>query len=292
MRASHRPSAMGRRPCRGAMASELALLVLFVYVPLMVGAMYVAWLAMARERVHEANHYAVHKAGDQSELAVERGGVSREFFREFAGEVTVRERAGDEPEVPAPREIRDLFEEYARSFDWRKEVWHRDTPQQPRAWGGFTLGGGGVSYDEQVQPGRPPRDPWLEIQEGTSYAHAFEAREVEQLGLLDDEIPEGLGEHMVDYLKRQEAQALYRHRWIHDRRPLVAGRHDERGWNLQVPAADVSSRDLWRPEAATRGTKVRMARDQMPPGAWVRSRLGCPSGFPGYEPDSDFMHPK
>ncbi len=292
MRAFDRQSEIGKRRRRGAVATELALLVPFVYLPLILGAIYVAWLAAARGRVHEANHYAVHKAGDQRELAAERGSVSQEFFREFPGEVIVFEAAADDPEVPGPREVRDLFEEYVRSYSWRREIWHRDAPPQPRAWGGFTLGGGGVTYQQRVEPGRPPRDPWLEVQEGTAYAHKSKAREVEQLGLLDDEIPEGLTEHMSDYMWRRQAQAIYRHRWLHDRDPVVAGAKGERAWNAQVPARDVVSRDVWQPEAAIRGSKVRQARDQLPPGAWVRSRLGCPSGLPGYELDSDFMHPK
>jgi hypothetical protein len=288
----NRQSATGSRKCSGAVATELALLVVFVYLPLVIGAMYVAWMALARGRVHEANHYALHRSGDQSETATERGVVSEEFFREFTGSVTVREGTADDPQVPGPREIRDLFEEYARQYYWTETIIHRHVPQPPRAWGGFTLGGGGVTYEERVEPGCPPREPTIEIRDGWAYAHKRQAREVEQLGLLQDEIPERLTDHMAGFMRRWRTQAIYRHSWAHDADPIVAGRQGERAWNLQVPAPDVSGRDAWSPEGSTRGSKVRQARDTIPPGAWVRSLLQCPSEFPPPEPDTDFMHPK
>ena len=299
----NRKSQIANRKSSGAVATELSLLVVFVYLPLVIGSMYIAWLALARGRVHEANHFALHQQGNQSELSVERGRIANEFFEGFTGDVIVVEGAADAPEVPMPGEVRDLFEEYVRQYHWRRErVIQAPAPSQPRpprAWGGFTLGGGGVSYEEHVDPGvtyppaTPPPEPRIVIEEGSAYAHASKAREVMALGLLDDDIPEHLTRHMVDFMGRHRTQAVYRHRWLHDRDPVVAGSGGRRKeWLLQVPAPEVKAHDEWSPEGATRGTKVRQSREYSPPGADMRSLLQCPVSFPGYETDVDFMHPK
>ena len=83
----------------------------------------------------------------------------------------------------------------------------------------------------------------------------------------------------------------FAHHAVSDRDPVVAGGRRQQ-WLLQVPAPGVKARDEWSPEGATRGTKVRQARDYSPPGADMRSLLQCPVSFPGYETDVDFMHPK
>lgn len=286
---------MGNRKSKmaGAVAAELAVLTVFVYVPLVIGAIYVGWLALGRDRVHEANHYALLADGDQSELFVERGDVTRRFFGEFTGEVRVRERQAEDPEVPGPTEVRDLFEEYARTVYWRTETTVRDVPSPPRASGGFSLGGGGITYDEDIDPGRGgPVSERLVIREGWNDAHPDKARHVRQLRLLEDSIPEHLTEHLIDYLRRVQARSIYRHSWVHDDGDPVGGNPAVRGWNLEVPAPDPAGRVEWNPATAIRGHKVRMARDQTPPGADLRHNTGFPVGLPGYEPDTDFMHPK
>ena len=283
-----------RRRRRGAVAAELAVLVVFVYVPLTIGAIYVGWLALARERVHQANHYALLGEGDQSETLSDRGEVTRQFFGEFTGETAVAEGPADDPEIPGPGEIRDLFNEYCRRDYWRRRtVIPARPPAPPRASGGFTLGGGGISYEERVDPGGGGgSEARVVITEGYNYAHREKFLAVQELRLLDDQIPERLTGHLGGYLERLTAHAFYRHSWAHDRSSVVAGDDQARGMRLQVPYAPTARRDEWHPECAVRGTKVRTARGQSPPGGDVVRQIAGPGVPPSYETDTDFMHPK
>jgi Flp pilus assembly protein TadG len=265
-----------RRRHRGAMAAELALLVAFVYVPLILGIIYVSWLTTARQRVHESDHYALTIEGDQSQSLGATGEVSQAVFREFPGDVAVAETDADQPDIPAPNELRDLFEQFTQLIHYSNTSAH----------GSFYLDGSTVRYRESVQ-----------VDEG--YRMRPEGQLVESWNLLDDQIPERITALLVDYMRRRRAHTDYVHRWDNDRDPVVAGDERVAGWNLKVPMDGVAARDLgqegrlgWHPEAAIRcWTKSRMARDQTPPGATQRSDVGCPLSMPQGEPSSDFWHP-
>jgi hypothetical protein len=92
-------------------------------------------------------------------------------------------------------------------------------------------------------------------------------------------------------MRRRKAHSNYVHSWIHDDGKTVAGGNGSDPWNLQVPNDATATRDEWHPECAIRWEKVRMARDQSPPGATQRAEIGCPNILPDYEPDYDFWHP-
>jgi len=254
------------------MAAELALLSLFVYIPLIIGAIYIAWLAVGRQRVHEGNHYALLAEGNQSESRGESGEVSQALFREFTGLVKVVESDADEPDIPGPDEIRELFEKWTeKTYYARRNV---------SAHGRFVLVGSRVVYRETIR---------------VSYDEGWhmdpEGQIVEGYRLLDDYIPERMTDLMVDYLRRRKAHTNYLHRWVHDKDEVVAGSPRVRPWNLEVPNVARATRDEWHPECAIRWTKVRMARDQSPPGAQQRAQVGCPSHVPDYEASEDFWHP-
>ena len=258
--------------CTGAMAAELALLVVFVYLPLVIGSFYVGWLATARQRVHEANHYALLVEGDQSEELGERGEATSELFREFTGQLAVEEGDADEPDIPAPDEIRDLFEK------WTEKTYY--TKKTVTAHGWFELVGSRVVYRERVN---------VSYEEG--WHMDPEGHLVEGWRLLDDQIPERITDELVDYMRRRKAHSSYTHSWIHDKDEIVAGGGGVGPWNLQVPNDARATRDEWHPECAIRWAKTRMVSDQSPPGASQRTEAGCALDLPDYEPAFDFWHP-
>ena len=265
-----RHAARGTRHLRrGAMAAELAILTLFVYVPLIFGSIYVGWLATARQRVHNANHYAIWAEGDQSEDYEPVGEVHSAKFREFPGQVRVQETDPPDADVPSPGEIRELFDEFTKLQHYRNVSAH----------GSFHLVGSRVVYRESVR-----------VDEG--YRMRPEGQLVEAWKLLDDQIPERITELLVDYMHRRQAHTNYAHAWYHDKDPVVAGDSKVKGWNLEVPNDARATKDEWHPVAAVRWDKVRQARDQSPPGAQQRSWVGMSNSLPGIEPDDyDFWHP-
>ena len=275
--------------CRGACAAELALLVPFVYLPLVVGAIYIGWLATARERIHESNHYALWKPGEQSS-----GEVQATFFKEFTGIATLTDTDDKEPDVPSPGELRNLFEAWTKPISWST---------QPTAHVEFYLDGGTIRSHMIVDPGQSgTRIPW-------------EGDMVNGWRLLEDNIPEDLSNQLVDYLHRRNAYTEYLHSWTLDREAYAhqrggadgtlsrwtddGGTRSLRGvgdsgtssWNLYVP--NPAFRDRWTTEAAVRWDKTRMARDQTPPGAQQRGLVpnGCPNNLPDYTKTDDYWHP-
>lgn len=258
-----------RNTRRGAMAAELAILTLFVYVPLIFGAIYVGWLATGRQRVHEGNHQSIWQEGDQSEDFPTVGEIHTSAFREFPGQVRVQETDPADADVPGPGEIRELFEEFTKLQHYRNVSAH----------GSFQLVGNRVVYRESIR-----------VDEG--YRMRPEGQLVEAWKLLDDQIPERITELLVDYMHRRQAHTNYKHMWYHDRDKVVAGDAKVRAWNLQVPNDAIATKDEWHPVAAVRWTKTREARDQSPPGAQQRSLVGCGNNPPTVEPDDyDFWHP-
>jgi len=251
------------------MAAELAVLTAFVYVPLIFGAIYVGWLATARQRVHEGNHYSIWAEGDQSEEFPPVGEVHGVGFREFPGQVRVQETDPPDADVPGPNELRDLFEEFTKLIHYRNVSAH----------GSFSLQGSRVVYRESVH-----------VSEG--YRMRPEGQLVEAWDLLDDQIPERITEVLVDYMHRRQAHTNYAHMWYHDKDKVVAGDRDVAAWNLQIPNDDKVTKDEWSPVAAIRWDKTREARDQSPPAAQQRSWVGCGNDPPLVEPnDYDFWHP-
>jgi len=250
-------------------AAELALLVAVLYVPLVIGSLYLGWLAIARERIHESNHYALYTEGDQTEALEEKGEVHQQFFREFTGHVAVTEGDAEDYEIPGPDELRKLFEAYTEPIHYRNVSAH----------GSFSLVNGRVVYNESIR-----------VDEG--YRIRPEGELVNSWRLLEDNIPENCTRHLQDYLRRRMATSLYEHSWIHDELSIVKGDEKHAAWNRKVPG-DNPARDQWRPEAAIRWEKTREARDSMPPGAEPRSWVGCPATFPdpGLDYDFDYWHP-
>lgn len=258
-----------RRTRRGAVAAELALLVAFVYIPLILGAIYVGWLALARERIHQANHYAIYADGSQNEFLADRGEITAEFFPEFTGNVRVTEDDAPEPNIPGDDELRKLFEAYTEPIHYRNVSAH----------GSFHLVGGRVVYRENIR-----------VDEGTRIRP--EGQLVLDWRLLEDNIPQNLTAYLQDYLRRRTAHTAYEHSWVHDEDEVVAGGGDVAGWNLNVPDEGVPDlKDQWHPEAAIRWTKSRMTGDQTPPAARERAWIGTPSIFPDAEPNADFWEP-
>ena len=264
----NRQSAFRNRKCRrrGAVAAEMALLVFFVYVPLIIGALHVAWLAVGRQRVHEANHYAIFAHGDQSEALTTRGEMSREFFKEFTGSVDVKERDTDEPDVPMDDELRDMWEAFRVPIHYRNVSAH----------GSFSLQGNRVVYNETTN-----------IDEG--FRVRPEGQCVDKWNLLADNIPERVTMLLQEYMIRREAHSFYQHHWIHDDDQVVQGGGGVRGFNIQVPTSEVS--EYWTPQAAIRWFETRQSRTPMPPAADQRVIIGTPTAFPEAEPVFDFWHP-
>ena len=252
---------------KGAVAAELALLVAFVYVPLSIGSIYIGWLAVARERVHESNHYAIYTEGDQSEGLEDHGEVHDQFFREFTGDVRVDDVDAEEPNIPGPNELRDLFEAFTEPIHYRNVSAH----------GSFHLVGGRVVYSETIH-----------VSEG--YRIRPEGELVNSWRLLEDNIPEDLTQHLQEFLRRRAARTVYEHSWVHDDLDVVAGDERVGGWNLDIPSTE-ATQDQWHPEAAVRWDKTRMTGDQTPPAAEQRTWIGAPLAFPGYDPTSDYWVP-
>jgi len=257
-----------RKSIRGAMAAELAVLTAFVYAPLIFGSIYVSWLATARQRVHEGNHYSIWADGDQSEDYAPVGEVHTLAFREFPGQVRVQETDPLDADVPGPDEIRRLFHAFTQLVHYRNVSAH----------GSFYLDGSTVRYRESIR-----------ISEG--YRMRPEGRLVEAWGLLDDQIPERITDLLVDYMHRRQAHTNYLHSWFHDKDKVVAGDRDVAGWNLEVPNDLRATQDEWHPVAAVRWSKTREARDQAPPGAYQRTQVGMSNLLPEVESDYDYWHP-
>jgi len=255
-----------RRRRRGAVAAEMALLVFFVYVPLTIGALHVAWLATGRQRVHEVNHYSLFAHGDQSEALAERGAMEREFFREFTGSTEVNERDTDEPDVPMDGELRDMWEEF------RKPIYYKNVS----AHGSFHLVGNTVVYRETTR-----------VDEG--FRVRPEGQCVDKWNLLADNIPERVTALFQEYMIRREAHSYYQHHWIHDQDETIQGGGGVRGWNIRVPTSEVS--EFWTPQCAIRYLEQRESRDPMPPASDQRAIIGTPSTFPDSEPSYDYWHP-
>jgi hypothetical protein len=281
----------GRGACsRGACAAELALLVPFVYLPLVVGAMYIGWLATARERVHESNHYALWLPGEQSASEVQA-----EFFREFTGPVTQLVDCDDkEPDVPSPGELWKLFDAFTKPISWQTD---------PTAHVEFYLDGSVIRSRMVVNPGE------------SGFRVRPEGEQVNAWHLLDNNIPKNLSDLLVGYLHRRNAYTEYLHSWVLNReawaptpgtgggtlsrwtddgssRGLRAtGDSGTRAWNLYVP--NPAFHDQWTTAAAVRWDKTRMARDQTPPAAQLRGLVpnGCSNSLPDYEKSDDFWHP-
>jgi len=259
-------SPLAARRRRGAVAAELALLVFFVYVPLIIGALHVAWLAAGRQRVLETTHYAIFADDDQSEDLAERGEMEREFFGEFTGSLDVKERNTDEPEVPMDDELREMWEAFRVPIHYRNVSAH----------GSFHLVGSRVVYRETTN-----------VDEG--FRIRPEGQCVEEWNLLADNIPEDVTELLQDYMIRREAHSFYEHHWIHDRDEVIQGGGGVRGLNIRVPTSEVSQ--YWTPKSAIRFVEQRQARDSVPPGLSQRSRVGAPRNFPDAEPVFDYWHP-
>jgi hypothetical protein len=251
------------------MAAELAVLTAFVYVPLIFGAIYVGWLAVGRQRVHEGNHYAIWAQGDQSEEYAPVGEVHNADFREFPGQVRVQETDPADADVPSSSEIRELFDEFTKPIHFRNVSAH----------GSFSLQGSQVVYHESIR-----------IDEGERIRP--EGQLVQAWDLLGDQIPERITETLVDFMHRRQAHTNYAHSWVHDKDKAVAGDSKVAAWNLDVPNDARITKDEWSPEAAVRWNKTREARDQSPPGAEQRSEVGISNNLPTVEPnDYDFWHP-
>jgi hypothetical protein len=260
------------------MAAELALLVSFVYVPLAFGAIYVGWLAVARQRVHESNHYALSMFpyGDQLPTTADPSppadpdivaDVSNTFFREYTGKAETRVGDADDADIPGPDEIHDIFEEFTELI-----YYHHVSAQ-----GSFRLVGNTVVYQETIQ-------------ESEGYHMRPEGQLVESLGLLEDNIPEHItgmlwwpwpdGSPEARYMRRRKAHTSYLHSWKEQDRDLdqetwavrddgtlrpwveetdggtvtrrFRTRYDDTGtddsevraWNLKVPTDDAALRDL------------------------------------------------
>lgn len=263
------------------MASELALLVAFVYIPIVLGSMYIAWLAVGRQRVREASHAALYPRED--EVAAGTGELAESFkqeaeqayFREFTGDPEIEGRYADDRDVPMSGELRKMFEAFT------EPIYHRNVS----AHGSFALQGGRVVYRESVH-----------ISEGWSVRP--EGQVVNSLRLLDDGIPEDLTEHLQEYLRRRMAFASY-HQTL---RPGASGnpnghdvvvRGDEKvdAWSLRVPNEEAGRLEGWRPEATVRWTKQRMTDDQSPPAAEQREWIGTPPAFEAPETSEDFWNP-
>ena len=255
-----------RRRRRGAGAAEMALLVFFVYVPLIIGALHIAWLATGRQRVHEVNHTALFAHGDQSEALAERGAMEREFFREFTGSIEVAERDTDEPDVPMDDELREMWEEFRKPIHYKNVSAH----------GSFHLQGNSVVYRESVH-----------VDEG--FRVRPEGQCVDDWNLLADNIPENVTDLLQEYMIRREAHSFYQHHWVHDRDEVIRGGGGVRGLNIQVPTSEVS--EYWTPECAIRWLEQRQARDSVPPGLSERRVVGAPGQFPDAEPSFDYWHP-
>ncbi|NQT86059.1 hypothetical protein HQ560_04800 [bacterium] len=265
------------------MASELALLVLFVYIPVILGGLYVAWLSVGRQRVREAAHAALYPRHDEADSGsgelheAFKQETKQAYFNEFTGDPEVEGRWADDRDVPMNGKMREMFEAFA------EPMYH---PPSASAHGGFRLEGGRVVYSESVRI-RP--EHWSIRPEG---------QVVNSLRLLDDDIPENLTEHLQEYLRRRVSFASYEHsirpghtqgKGQHDY--VVEGDKDVKGWNLQVPNEEQGQRDGWRPEATVRWTKQRMVDDQSPPAFEQRGWIGAPTGFPDAEPSDDFWNP-
>ncbi|MFW6164500.1 MAG: hypothetical protein ACODAJ_17150 [Planctomycetota bacterium] len=255
-----------RRGRRGAIAAEMALLVFFVYVPLTIGALHVAWLAAGRQRVHEANHFALFGHGDQSEELAERGPMEREFFGEFTGSTDVTEEDTDEPDVPMYDELREMWEEFRKPIHYRNVSAH----------GSFHLVGNRVVYRESVH-----------VDEG--FRVRPEGQCVNEWNLLADNIPENVTELLQDYMVRRQAHSFYQHHWIHDRDEAIRGGGGVRGLTIQVPVSEAA--EYWTPQCAVRFFEQRQARDSRPPGLSQRQVVGTPNQFPDAEPSLDYWHP-
>ena len=255
-----------RRRRRGAVAAEMALLVFFVYVPLVIGALHIAWLSAGRQRVHEANHFAIFAHDDQSETLATRGDMTREFFAEFTGNVEVNERDTDEPDVPMDGELREMWEAFRVPIHYRNVSAH----------GSFSLQGNRVVYSESVN-----------IDEG--FRVRPEGQCVDKWNLLADNIPENVTALLQDYMVRREAFSFYQHHWIHDEDEVVRGGGGVAGLTLQVPVNEQA--EYWTPKSAIRFFEVRQARDSNPPALSQRAIIGTPGSFPGAEPSNDFWHP-
>jgi hypothetical protein len=263
------------------MASELALLVLFVYIPIVLGSMYIAWLAVGRQRVREAGHAALYPRED--EVAAGTGELAESFkqeaeeayFGEFHGDPEIEGRYADDRDVPMSGELRKMFEKFTEPMFYRNVS----------ARGSFALQNGRVVYRENVN-----------ISEG--WRIRPEGQVVNSLRLLDNEIPENLTELLQEYLRRRMAFASY-HQTL---RPGASGnpdghdvvvRGDEKvaAWSLRVPNEEAGRLEGWRPEATVRWTKRRETGDQSPPASEQRSWIGTPGAFEAPETSEDFWNP-
>ena len=262
---------------RGAVATELALLVAAVYVPLIIGGIYLGWLALARERVQQAHHYALYAEGDQTEAFGDQGEVTQHFFREFTGDLQLDETEADPPDIPEDGLIRDLFEAYTEPIYYHNVSAH----------GSFHLVNGRVVYQEHVQ-------------ESEGYSVRPEGEIVNAFRLLEDNIPENITDHLQEYLRRRKVQGVYLHSWRFDESAALSRGGDDiirkepppvRPFNLRVPHGPGAAPDQWEPEAAIRWEKTRMIGDQDPPAASQRARVGCPPFFPPGDNARDFWHP-
>jgi hypothetical protein len=297
----------GTPRCRGACAAELALLVPFVYLPLVVGAIYIGWLATARERVHESNHYALWMPGEQT--AADAQG---EFFREFSGSVSRLDDLPDkEPDVPSADEIRKLFDE------WRNGQIIFSTPASARVV--FYLDGDVIRARTDVNPG------------DSGYRDHPEKQQVIDWRLIQPEanggenIPERLTGLLKGYMHRCHAYTEYLHSWTlnreawaprptefdkegnitvpgaggtlsrwtdegNSRRLRATGDPGTSPWNLYVPNPALA--DQWTAKSAVRfpgEDKTRMARDQSPPATKQRGLVisGIGPNDPSHELNSE-----
>jgi len=263
------------------MASELSLLVLFVYIPIMLGGIYVAWLATGRQRVREASHAALYPRYDEADSGTGelhetyKQEAKLAYFREFTGDPTIEGRWADDRDVPMPGKLRDMFEAFSEPIYFHSVSAH----------GSFSLQGGQVVYHESVR-------------EVEGYRVRPEGQVVESLRLLENDIPENLTEYLQDYLRRRMAFASYEHsirpghtqgRGRHD--VVVTGDADVEGWNLKVPNEEQGLREGWRPEATVRWTENRDLAGQDPPGEEMRQWIGTPASFPEAEQSEDFWNP-
>lgn len=282
--------ARGKPRSRGACAAELALLVPFVYLPLVAGAIYIGWLATARERVYESDQYLVQRRDPATTDEIQ--GI---FFREFTGRVTQAVGSDDpEPDVPSPGEIQKLFEMWTT----KPTFWSSN----PTAHVEFYLDGSTIRSRMIVDPGRSGSSiPW-------------EGQMVQAWGLLNNNVPDDLSNQLLDFMHRRDAYTEYLHSWVLDReawapqtgaggnlsrwnddgssRSLRAtGDSGTRGWNLSIP--NPAFRPQWTIESAIRWDKTRMARDQTPPASSERAFVpnGCSNNPPGCVKTDDYWHP-